>query len=152
MKIIKIVKTILLHFTILIIVIAFSGWVYQFMVHRGNDFEFIGGIFYFMYAFYLVLKIKNHRTKIILLGILYSLLALCTGMIFTELNEFALLFTTIINLIVQAFLLIKHPKSKNTQIWKSYLISLIITIVLSFFFTFLWLLSLAASGMPSNHY
>jgi len=149
----NIIKTIALHLVIFLIVTIFPVIVYEFMSnHDLNDFAFIGGISYFIYAFYLVLKIKNERAKIILLGILYSLLALCIGMFFTEVNEFALLFSILINLIFQAILLIKNPKSKKRAVWKSYLIGFIITIILSFFLTFLWFLSMAASGMPSNHY
>ena len=149
----NIIKTIALHFIIILIVTIFPVIVYEYMTgHDYHDFAFIGGISYFIYALYLVLKIKNQHAKIIFSGILYSLFALCVGMFFTEINEFAILFSITINLIVQAFLLIKNPKSKNRAIWKSYLISFVITIILSFFFTFLWFLAMAASGMPSNHY
>lgn len=79
----NIIKTIALHLVIFLIVTIFPVIVYEFMSnHDLNDFAFIGGISYFIYAFYLVLKIKNERAKIILLGILYSLLALCIGMFF----------------------------------------------------------------------
>jgi len=149
----NIIKTIGLHFIIILIVTVFPVIVYEFMSNHGfYDFAFIGGISYFIYAFYLIQKIKNQRTKIIFLGILYSLIALCIGMMFTEINEFALLFLIILNVILQAVLLIKNPKSKNRHVWKSYLISFVISAILSFFFTFLWFLSMAASGMPSNHY
>ncbi|MBF4516411.1 hypothetical protein IRZ71_08655 [Flavobacterium sp. ANB] len=149
----KIIKTILLHLIIIFIVVIFPVVVYEFMSnHNYNDFAFIGGISYFIYAFYLALKIKSHRVKVIVLGILYSLLALCVGMLFTEINEFSILFFTTVNLILQAFLLIKHPKSKDRAVWKSYLISFVITMILSFFFAFLWFLAMAASGMPSNYY
>lgn len=149
----KIIQKILLHFIIILIVTILPVIVYNFMSnHQYNDFEFIGGITYFIYAFCLILKIKNQRVKIILSGILYSLLSLCTGMFFTEINEFSILFFITINLIVQGILLIKNAKSKNRALWKSYLISFVITIILSFFFTFLWFLAMAASGMPSNHY
>ena len=149
----NIIKTILLHLIIIFIVTIFPVVVYEFMSnHNYNSLTFIGGVSYFIYAFYLVFKIKNQRSKIILSGIVYSLLALCTGMIFTDINDFSLLFATIINLILQTFLLIKHPKSKNTAVWKSYLISFVITVILSLFLTFLWFLAMAASGMPSNHY
>lgn len=147
------IKTILLHLTIIFIVIIFPVIIYDFMSHKGYyDFAFIGGISYFIYAFYLVFKIKNELRRIILLGILHSLLAFCIGMMFTEINDFSILFFTTINLILQIILLIKHPKSKDRIIWKSYLISFIITLILSLFFTFFWLLTMAASGMPSNHY
>ena len=149
----KIIQKILLHFIIILIVTILPVIVYNFMSnHQYNDFEFIGGITYFIYAFCLILKIKNQRVKIILSGILYSLLSLCTGMFFTEINEFSILFFITINLIVQGILLIKNAKSKNRALWKSYLISFVITIILSFFFTFLWFLAMAASGMPFNHY
>jgi membrane-associated HD superfamily phosphohydrolase len=149
----KIIQKILLHFIIILIVTILPVIVYNFMSnHQYNDFEFIGGITYFIYAFCLILKIKNQRAKIILSGILYLLLSLCTGMLFTEINEFSILFFITINLIVQGILLIKNAKSKNRALWKSYLISFAITIILSFFFTFLWFLAMAASGMPSNHY
>ena len=149
----NIIKIIALHLVIFLIVTIFPVIVYEFMSnHDLNYFAFIGGISYFIYALYLVLKIKNQRAKIIFSGILYSLFALCIGFFFTEINDFAILFSITINLIVQAFLLIKNPKSKNRAIWKSYLISFVITIILSFFFTFLWFLAMAASGMPSNHY
>ena len=149
----KIIQKILLHFIIILIVTILLVIVYNFTSnHQYNDFEFIGGITYFIYAFCLILKIKNQRVKIILSGILYSLLSLCTGMFFTEINEFSILFFITINLIVQGILLIKNAKSKNRALWKSYLISFVITIILSFFFTFLWFLAMAASGMPFNHY
>jgi hypothetical protein len=149
----KIIQKILLHLIIILIVTVLPVIIYDFMAnHQYNDFEFIGGITYFIYAFYLILKIKNPRAKIILSGILYSLLALCGGMLLTEINEFSVLFFITINLMVQGVLLIKNAKSKNRALWKSYLISFVFTIILSFFFTFIWFLAMAASGMPSNHY
>lgn len=147
------IKTIFLHLIILFIVVIFPVIVYEFMAdHDYYDFAFIGGISYFIYAFYLAFKIKNHRAKIIFLGILYSLLAMCAGIILIEINEFALLFLIMINLIFQAFLLIKHSRLKEKAVWKSYLISFVISIIISFFFTFIWFLLMAAGGMPSNHY
>ncbi|MEO8238249.1 MAG: hypothetical protein ABI793_10800 [Flavobacterium sp.] len=149
----KLIQKIVLHLTIIFIVTIFPVVVYEFMAHYNYyDFAFIGGISYFIYAFYLVLKIKKSRAKIILLGVLYSLLSLCIGMILTSVNETTIIILVIINLMIQAFLLIKNPKSTNPTVWKSYLISFLITIILSIFWVFLWFLMLAASGMPSNHY
>ncbi|MEN2402759.1 hypothetical protein GKZ90_0023435 [Flavobacterium sp. MC2016-06] len=149
----RIILNIILHLIILFIVAVFPIVVYTVMSdHDCNDFAFIGGGSYFIYAFYLVLKIKNHRAKTILLGVLYSLLSLCIGMLFTSTNEFAIIITVIMNLAFQAFLLIKNPRSTNQTVWKSYLINFIITILFSIFFTFLWFISMASAGLPSNHY
>ena len=105
------VQKIVLHLLIIFIVILFPVIVYEFMSNHGyNDFAFIGGISYFIYAYYLVFKIKKQRLKIILLGILQSLLALCIGLTFSTINEFIVIITIIINLIFQSFLLIKNPR------------------------------------------
>ncbi|MEP6930952.1 MAG: hypothetical protein ABI850_13095 [Flavobacterium sp.] len=149
----KLIQKIVLHLIIIIIVALFPVIVYEFMAaHNYYDFAFIGGISYFIYAFYLALNIKNQRSKIILLGVLYSVLAFCIGMLLNDINEFILIILIIANLIIQAFLLIKNSKSVNPAVWKSYLIRFVITIILSLLFTFLWFLMLAAAGMPSNHY
>lgn len=149
----KIIQKIVLHLSIIFIVILFPVIVYEFMSNHGyNDFAFIGGISYFIYAFYLVFKIKKQRLKIILLGILQSLLALCIGLTFSTINEFIVIIAIIINLIFQAFLLIKNPRYINQTVGNSYLIRFVITLILSILFSFLWFLAMGLSGMPSNHY
>ena len=149
----KIIQKILLHLTIILIVTIFPVIVYEFMAdHQYNDFEFIGGISYFIYAFYLILKFKNRQAKIILLGIFCALLAFFTGIIFIDINVYILLTLLIINLLFQTFLLIKNPKSKNRAVWIAYLINFAITVMLSVFFSFILFLAIAASAMPSNHY
>lgn len=116
------------------------------------DFAFLGGISYFIYAYYLVLKIRNDRSKIILLGFLSSLLAFSIGLILIDIYELIFIILPIINLIFQVFLLIKNSGHANQAIRKSYLISLVITLILSVSFLFLWFLTFASSGIPSNHY
>lgn len=149
----KIIQKILLHITIILIVTIFPVIVYEFMAnHNYYDFAFIGGISYFIYVFYLILKIKNHRAKIILLGISCSLLAFFIGMILIDISTYILVTLLIINSLLQIFLLIKNPKSKNKAIWISYLINFIITVMLSIFFAFILLFAIAASGLSSNHY
>lgn len=149
----KLVPKIILHLIILLIVTILPVIVYTIMEdHRYYHFTFIGGITYFIYAFYLILKIKNHRIKVIFSGILSSLLVLLIGISLTDINLYAFLIFLVINIILQIFLLMKHPKSVNHTIWKSYLISFVVTLLLSAFFTFFWFLMLGASGLPSNHY
>ncbi len=153
MHIKKLIPKILLHITIILFVVIFPVIVYEFMLeHQYYKFLFIGGISYFIYVFYLVLRIKNHCAKIILLGILYSIATIFIGIIFSDINEFSLIISLIINLIIQYFLLIKNPKSTNPAIRRSYLISFIVTIILSILGACFWILMLAASGLPSNHY
>lgn len=149
----KLIPKLLTHFIFIIVVMLLPVIVFEYMTsHDYNGFAFIGGITYFIYALYLVLRIKNHRSKIIALGVLSFLLAMCIGMILIDINEFVLLITVLINLIIQTFLLIKNPKSKNKTTWKTYLINFVVALILSFFGAFIWLLLMAASGMPSNHY
>jgi hypothetical protein len=149
----KLAQKIVLHLIIILIVIIFPVIVYTFMSNHGyNDFAFIGGLSYFIYAFYVVFKIKNQRTRIILLGILSSILILIIGIALAEINMFIFFILLGINLIFQFFLLIKNPRSANSAVWKSYLISFVISLILSVLFTLFWFLMLAASGLPSNHY
>lgn len=149
----KLIPKIIIHLFIILIVTIFPVIVYTFMSDHGyNDWAFIGGISYFIYAFYLVLKIKNPSAKIVLLGILSSLLLFVIGIGLIDNNEFIFLALVIINLIFKAFLLIKNPKSINLPIWKAYLINFLITLLLSVLCIYFWFLMLAASGMPSNHY
>lgn len=149
----KLIQKIAIHLIILFIVIIFPVIVYEFMSSNGYyDFAFIGGISYFIYAFYFALKIKKHRAKVIILGILSLLLALCIGLLLSEINVFIPIILLIINLILQAFLVIKNPRYTDQTIGNSYLINFVITLILSVIITFFWFLAMAASGMPSNHY
>ena len=142
-----------LHFIIIFIVVTLPVIVFEFMsAHQYHDFAFIGGITYFIYAFYLVFRIKNEYTKIILLGISCGLLAFYIGIIFIDISAYILITLLITNFLFQSFLLIKNIKSKNRKVWMSYLINFIITVILSIFFSFVLFLAIAASGMPSNHY
>ncbi|PXY39132.1 hypothetical protein DMB65_19325 [Flavobacterium cheongpyeongense] len=142
-----------IHLVIIFIVVTLPVIVFEFMsAHQYHDFAFIGGITYFIYAFYLVFKIKNEYKKIILSGIWCGLLAFYIGIILIDISACILITLLITNLLFQAFLLIKNIKSKKRRVWMSYLINFIITVILSIFFSFVLLLALAASGMPSNHY
>lgn len=153
MNIKKPLKKIAFHVLIIFIVIIIPPIVYDYMAsYQYYDFALIGGISYFIYAFYLVFKIKNQRVKIILLGILYSIITLCIGTSLMFINDYSILILLTINLIIQYFLLAKNPKSIDPTIGKSYLISFVITIILSLFGVCFWSLMLAAGGMPSNHY
>lgn len=149
----KLIPKLLTHFLFIIVVMLFPVIVYEYMTsHDYNDFAFIGGITYFIYALYLVLRIKNHRSKVIALGALSFLFAMCIGMILIDINEFVLLITLLINLIIQTFLLIKNPKYKNKTVWKTFLINFVVALILSFFGAFVWFLGMTLSAMPSNHY
>lgn len=149
----KLIKKIVLHLIIIIIVTIFPVLVYEFMSnHECGNFAYIGGISYFIYCFYLVLKIKKYRLKIILLGILWSLLALYIGSILSEINTFIPIVLLIINLIFQSFLLKKNPKHANQVIWKSYQINFVITIILTILFTFTCLIVMFASTIPAIRY
>jgi hypothetical protein len=149
----KLVQKILVHLVIIFVVVLLPVFVFTFMSNHGyDDFAFIGGITYFIYAFYLVFKIKNQRSKIILLGVLSSVTMLSIGIMLIDFNEFIFLIVVAINLIFHAFLLIKNPKTTNEAVWKSYLISFVLILILSLFSLCFWFLMMAASGMPSNHY
>lgn len=149
----KLVQKILVHLVIIFVVVLLPVFVFTFMSNHGyDDFAFIGGITYFIYAFYLVFKIKNQRAKIILLGVLSSVTMLSIGILLIDFNEFIFLIVVAINLIFHAFLLIKNTKTTNEAVWKSYLISFVLILILSLFSLCFWFLMMAASGMPSNHY
>jgi len=142
-----------IHLIILFIVVTLPVFVFEFMSnHRYYDFTLIGGVTYFIYAFYLILRIKKDNARIILLGILCALLAFYIGIILIDISAYILVTLLIINFFFQSFLLIKNIKSKNRKVWISYLINFIITVILSMFFSFVLFLAIAASGMPSNHY
>lgn len=142
-----------LHLIIIFIVVTLPVIVFEFMsAQQYHDFAFIGGITYFIYAFYLVFKIKKENVKIILLGTWCGLLAFYIGIIFIDISAYILITLLITNFLFQSFLLIKNIKSKNRKVWMSYLINFIITVILSIFFSFVLFLAIAASGMPSNHY
>ena len=142
-----------LHLIIIFIVVTLPVIVFEFMsAHQYHDFAFIGGLTYFIYAFYLVFKIKKENVKIILLGTWCGLLAFYIGIIFIDISAYILITLLITNFLFQSFLLIKNIKSKNRKVWMSYLINFIIAIILSIFFSFVLFLAIAASGMPSNHY
>src|SRR3954471_15654912 len=113
----KLIQKILLHLILIFIVIIFPVIVYDFMSNHGyNDFAFLGGISYFIYAYYLVLKIRNDRSKIILLGFLSSLLAFSIGLILIDIYESIFIILLIINLTFQVFLLIKNSGHANQAI------------------------------------
>jgi uncharacterized membrane protein YfcA len=120
--------------------------------HDCYDFAHIGGMTYFIYSIYLVLKIKNRRLKNIILGVLSFLFALCIGISLFDISEFILPTALLMNLITHTALLIKNRKSKNETEWKTFLINFLVALILSFFGVYIWFLCLVGSAMPSNHY
>ena len=142
-----------IHLIIIFIVVTLPVIVFEYMsAHQYHDFALIGGITYFIYAFHLVLRIKNDYTKIILLGILCSLIAFYIGIILIEISLYIPVTLLTANLLLQSFLLIKNLRSENRAVWISYLISFIITIALTILFSYVIFLGVAGSAMPSSHY
>jgi hypothetical protein len=119
-----------------------------------HDFAFIGGLTYFIYAFYWILKIKNHTAKIIFWSLLQFLFIMAVGLFFIDVRnfEFILPILLLLNLAVYTYLLIKNPKSKDKKTWKAFLFSFIITFTLSLLGILFWLYALAMSGMPNMRY
>ena len=119
-----------------------------------HDFAFIGGLTYFIYAAYWILKIKNNAAKIISWSLLQFLFIMAVGLFFIEVEnfEFALPVLLLLNLMVYIYLLIKNPKSKDKKTWKAFLFSLITTFILSLFGSLFWLYALAMSGMQNMRY
>lgn len=148
-------KKIILHFILICIVVILPVTVFEYMsAHEYHDFAFIGGLTYFIYAFYWILKIKNYTTKIIFWSLLQFLFIMAVGLYFIDVRnfEFILPILLLLNLAVYTYLLIKNPKSKDKKTWKAFLFSFIITFTLSLLGILFWLYALAMSGMPNMRY
>lgn len=152
----KYIPKIALHFMLICIVVILPVSIYDYMSKHGyHDFTFIGGITYFIYVVYWILKIKNYTAKIICWTILQFLSIMIVGFVFCEIRNFELVLPILLllNLIMHSYLLIKNPKSKNKKTWKTFLFSLIIVFLLSLFGLLFWLYAfLAMSGMPAMRY
>ncbi|MCL9806755.1 hypothetical protein NAT51_14570 [Flavobacterium amniphilum] len=148
-------KKIILHFILICIVVILPVIIFEYMSnHEYHDFAFIGGITYFIYALYWILKIKNHTAKIIFGSILQFLFIMVVGLFFIEVENFEFTSPVLlaINLMIYPYLLIKNPRSKDKKKWKAFLLSFIIIFILSLLGSLFWFYVLAMSGMQNMRY
>lgn len=145
---------IILHFTLICIVVLLPVIIYDVMSKKGyHDFAFIGGLTYFFYVLYWILKIKRHTVKIIVWSIFRFLSIMVIGMSFLFMDfEWILPITLLLNLMTCLYLLIKNPKSKNKKVWRAYLCSFVFTFIVSILGILFWLYAIAMSGMPALRY
>ena len=144
---------IVIHFFVIVFVTCFPVYIYTLMTNLGyNDYDFIGGITYCIYFLYWILKIKNFRTKIIFLGIFQFLFILFLRFILKDKYENLLPIFLSFYLLLQLILLIKHPKSVDKIVWKTYLINFLISIFLFILGLLIWVLLIIGGAMPRVTY
>jgi hypothetical protein len=82
-------KKIILHFILICIVVILPVITFEYMSdHEYHDFAFIGGLTYFIYASYWILKIKNYMAKIIYWSLLQFLFIMAVGLSVIEIENF----------------------------------------------------------------
>ena len=142
---------IIVHFFIILFVTCFPVYIYTVMTISGyNDYIFIGGITYYIYALYWILKIKNFRSKIIFISTFQFLFVLFIRFILKDKYDYLLPILLTIYLLFQLILMLINPKYKEKNVWKTYLINFIISIFLFILGLLIWFLIGAA--MPRVTY
>ena len=148
------ISKIILHFILICIVVLLPVIIYNIMSKKGyHDFAFVGGLTYFFYVLYWILKIKRPIIKIIVWSIFRFLSIMIIGMSFLFIDfEWILPITLLLNLTGYLFLLIKNPKSTDKKVWRAYLCSFVFTFIVSLLGILFWLYAIAMSRMPAMRY
>lgn len=142
------------QFIIICVISLFSLGIYAYTSHLGyNEWKFTGGLTYFIYTSYWILKVKNNSKRIIVWSIFQWLFIMTIGVVIIAGKFNALLPTLLLlNLIAYTCLLIENPRAKDKNKWKAYLYTFLITSILSFLGIALWCLGIGLIALSRTRY